>query len=411
MKHVEQLLRREIGLDPASVGSALIDHSVRRRMKELGLARVAEYLRLLQFCTDEWKQLVESVVITETWFFRDDAPFSAFVRLAETEWLPGHSGDVLRVLSVACASGEEPYSLAMALLDAGWMEDRFRIEATDISERALERAERGLYGRNSFRGRNLSFRDHHFRVTGDVCELNAAVRRKVRFHAGNFLREDRVFERGRYDFVFCRNLLMYFHRAARKRACETLRRLLSTDGVLFVGPAEVPLAMQNGFLPLEIPMAFACRRSNSKRPRAAGPVRRDDPPGKQASSRTTPSAALVECVVRESPAPRSASSAPAVADLESAQRLADAGELEQATAICHAYLQQSGASAKAYYLLGLLHDACGNPQAADWYRKTLYLDPDHAEALWQLAMLVEKDGDLAEAQALRRRARRAPPNL
>jgi chemotaxis protein methyltransferase WspC len=411
MKRVEQLLRREIGLDPASVGPALIEHAVRQRMKELGLAKIAAYLRLLHSSKDEWKQLVESVVITETWFFRDDAPFSAFVRLAQTDWLPGHPGEVLRVLSIACASGEEPYSLAMALLDTGWEEDRFRIEATDISERALEKAERGLYGRNSFRGANLSFRERHFRETGEAYELDPAVRRMVRFRAGNLLQEDEVPESGTYDFVFCRNLLMYFHRATRNRACEILRRLLSPDGVLFVGPAEVPLAMENGFIPLEIPMAFACQCSKSKRPTASVLERGDDPLEQPAPPARAWGAPPAECVLPERSSPRAESPASSPADLESARRLADAGEFEQATAICLAYLRQRGASAKAYYLLGLLHDARGNPQAMDCYRKTLYLEPDHAEALWQLAMLLEKNGERAEAQVLRHRARRAPRNL
>ena len=100
-----------------------------------------------------------------------------------------------------------------------------------------------------------------------------------------------------------------------------------------------------------------------------------------------------------------------MAGLESARSLADAGEFEQAAEICQAYLRRSGASAEAYYLLGLLHDARRDPQAMDCYRKTLYLEPDHAEALWQLAILVEKNGNLAEAQVLRHRARRAPRNL
>lgn len=410
MKHFEQLLRREIGLDPASIGSALIEHTVRRRMKELGLSKDADYERLVRSSPNEWKQLVESVVITETWFFRDAVPFSAFVQLAQTEWLAKQPGGVLRVLSVACASGEEPYSLAMALLDAGWPEDRFLIEGIDISDRALERAARGLYSRNSFRGENLSFRDHYFRKTDGGYELDPAVRRKVRFHSGNFLGDDCVLENGTYDFVFCRNLLMYFHRATQKRACETLRRLLNPDGILFVGPAEVPLAAKNGFVPAQIPMAFACRRVGSESSEPAGPAEANGPLELVALPTASAHATPVDCLISESASVSPLHSrlpAQSIADLESAQRLADAGEFEKAAEICHAYLRQRGASARAYYLLGLVHDACGHPQAMDCYRKSLYLEPDHPDALWQLAMLVEKDGDVSQARALRRRAKRA----
>ncbi len=146
------------------------------------------------------------MVVTETWFFRDPETFAAFVRLVREEWLPAHTTAPLRLLSVPCSSGEEPFSLVMALLDAGVPAERFQIEAVDISARALARAERGVYGRNSFRGKDLAFRDRYFQPSEEGFVLDPAVRDCVRFCQGNFLSDDFLTGRASYDFIFCRNL-------------------------------------------------------------------------------------------------------------------------------------------------------------------------------------------------------------
>ena len=121
MKAIEDLLRDRIGLDASSIGSSLIERCVRLRMKALGIADVAGYVRRLRADDSEWRELVESVVVPETWFFRDRQAFDALIQNLIAEWIPRQSMHSLRILSAPCSTGEEPYSLAMALLDAGWL--------------------------------------------------------------------------------------------------------------------------------------------------------------------------------------------------------------------------------------------------------------------------------------------------
>lgn len=141
MQRIEALLRREIGLDAASIGSALIERTIRLRMRRHELKHIGQYRELLESSPQELRELIEAVVVTETWFFRDREPFNAFAQLALTDWLPRHPAGALRVLSVPCSSGEEPYSLAMKLLEAGVSDTRFAIDAVDISANALARAQ------------------------------------------------------------------------------------------------------------------------------------------------------------------------------------------------------------------------------------------------------------------------------
>ena len=105
MTAIEHLLRQTIGLDAASLGPAGIHRAVRLRMQTLGLKRPEDYQRFLRRSRAEWNELVESVVVTETWFFRDPEAIGAFVRLVLDVWLPTHPFGPLRLLSLPCEAG------------------------------------------------------------------------------------------------------------------------------------------------------------------------------------------------------------------------------------------------------------------------------------------------------------------
>lgn len=380
MRPIEDLLRRHIGLDAASIGSSLLERIIRGRMKQHGVRKPEAYHDLLANSRSEWEQLVEAVVVTETWFFRDHEPFNAFTQLARHAWSARQPAGALRVLSLPCSTGEEPYSLVMALLDAGLPETAFAIEAADISANALARAEQAVYRKNSFRGRELGFRDRYFLPTKEGYVLSPHVRSCVTFERGNLLDDDFLVAAGRYDFIFCRNLLIYFDPAAQVFALAKLHRLLADDGVLFVGPAELPVVVASGFVTAGLPMAFACRKTPSHRVASREPDLRQ--PARLDALQST---------------------------LEAARQHADAGRLIQAATICNEHLAIAGPSAQAYYLLGLVSDASNDPAAITFYRKALYLEPNHYEALVQLTLALEKSGDRNAARIYQRRAERAQP--
>lgn len=437
MNQVDDLLRQRIGLDAATVGSALIERTVRLRLKALGLPSMKAYVEHLESSPAEWEELVEAVVVTETWFFRDHEPFNAFVQLVQAHG-QGEPDRPVRILSLPCSTGEEPYSLAMALLDAGLPRQRWQIEAVDLSARALVRARRAVYSRNSFRGKNLAFRDRHFRAVSDGYQLHPDIQSAVQFRRGNLLDDSPAALPAPYDFIFCRNLLIYFDRPTQRLALRKLHRFLADTGVLFVGPAEMPLASEHGFAPVGMPMAFACRkavgemqsRSSPPKARTHGPKSKVSwplitPPSPAQDRPPTPSPIRAPESLKSKAGSSTTNERSRKLDLATARALADAGQLREAAALCEAHLATHGPNAQAYYLLGLITeaDASANhpdrktesvPHAAhrasqsalDYYRKALYLKPDHYESLLQLSLLLEKQGDVAGARTYRRRAAR-----
>ncbi|MES2356635.1 MAG: CheR family methyltransferase [Pseudomonadota bacterium] len=404
---LESLLKKTMGLNADSIGASAIERAAQERCAACGLDNVQAYWEQVRSSETELQALVEAIVVAETWFFRDREAFAALLRIIEDEWFPTHRNGVLRLLSVPCSTGEEPYSLAMTLLDAGIAARQFCIDAVDISERALATARGGLYGQNSFRGSDLSFRNRYFTTTAQGHRLADVVRETVRFRQANIFAPDFLAGAGSYDVIFCRNLLIYFDRPTQDRAIEILEHRLADKGMLFVGPAETSLLQRPRFVSMKIPRAFAFRKADAL------------------VQETKPSAALAVKPLIKSPLVRVVKPAPALraitapidvskkapeSRLDQASRLADLGRLDEAAALCEQHLRAHGPSVSVFYLLGLVYDASGNYiQANTYYRKVLYLEPDHSETLIHLACLLEKQGDNTGARLLHERLKRAKP--
>ncbi len=410
----QQLLKHATGLDAASVGSSTVARAVQARISACELKHTGAYWELVSTSSDELQALTEAVVVAETWFFRDRQAFAELTRVALKDWLPEHSVGVLRLLSLPCSSGEEPYSMAMSLLDSGFPPKRCCIDAVDISAQALVRAQRAVYGKNSFRGGELCFRGRYFEATEHGYHLTDAVRQAVRFQRNNIMSANFLPGAELYDIIFCRNLLIYFDRDTQGRAIKVLQRLLTANGVLFVGPSEAGLLLGHRFVSANVPRAFAFRKAgaaewttpcSSAQPSEQAFAQREiatrfTPLNSSTRESTLPTAACRLDTPQDRP-PRTGSM------MEKAAALADQGWLVEAAKCCEEHLRMCGPSADAFHLMGLLRAAAGNLcEVEEYYRKALYLDPNHYQSLIHLALLLEKQGDKAAAKVFSNRVRR-----
>lgn len=410
MSAIEQRLRETVGLDPESLGATSLARLIRLRMKRQGVGSIGDYDRLLEVSPAAWTDLLEAVLVAETWFFRDREAIDALTRLVRDSWLPSHTSGTLRLLSLPCSTGEEPYSIVMSLLDAGVAPERFHLEAMDINARALASARQGVYGRNSFRKGDLEFRHRHFRPAKEEFVLDPVVRSCVHFSQSNILESGASTAEGNYDFIFFRNLLIYLDPAARRKALARIGQMLAPAGILFVGPAEQSLLLDHGFVSASLPFTFAWRKALRRPERTERRLRAESPITEPLRPLLAPTSLAKPLL----PSPRFGFIQPRGSgarrslpdDLEYARRLAEGGQLTQAAAICEAHLSQRRTSAQAYYLLGVVRDARGEPNAIEYYRKALYLEPNHYESLVRMAQFATQHGDAAGARNFRRRAER-----
>ena len=417
---IASLLQEAIGLDEAAIGSGAIRHAIQRRIQQSTATDEAAFLTLLQASQAEMTALIEEIIVPETWFFRQEEAFRLMQRHLSGEWRRAHPGQVPRLLSIPCSSGEEAYSMAMTLLDAGFTARDFHIDAIDVSRQSLAKAQRAVYGKGSFRGNHLDFRQRHFRQTEPGYALQSSVRHTVHFHHGNILDHGQMKRFGTYDIIYCRNLLIYFDKDCRKRTAALLAAMLKENGLLFVGHAETGLLWKDLFVSIAHPMAFAYRRMGSgervshtaqrkKHPSVPReeirkavilPIRRAN---QQKTTQHPPSALAMPVLTREV----SETGNGKKSSLETASRLADQGHLEEARQQCEACLEEQAASAQAWFLLGLINDIQDHKeQAKDAFRKALYLEPNHYEALVHLALLLDQLGDHGAARHLRDRVQR-----
>jgi len=416
-------LKSRIGLDVASVGEAIIERAVRQRCTSVKADDADAYWQLLLSSPEEQQALIEAVIVPETWFFRYPESFGTLGKLAAARIAQLSGARPLRILSLPCSTGEEPYSIAMALFDAGLQPQQFKVEAVDISPLSLQRARRAVYGKNSFRGDQLGFRERYFAQVEDGYRVDEKVCERVSFQAGNLLDPTLLVAQSAYDFVFCRNLLIYFDVDTQRQGFEALKRMTRDDGVLFIGPAEGSLLGRMGMASIGIPQSFAFRH----RPEAtaepfvvapaarsmAGPSMSAPPPA--LSAKPAPSLRPKPAVRSFGPVPAPARSAPpspastgeAATLLSSIKQLANEGKSAEAKLACEQYLKRYEPVAPVFYWLGLLSEVGGDVIGAQgFYRKALYLEPQHPEALAQLAALLAAQGDSAGARRLQERAAR-----
>ena len=398
----QALLRRATGL---SVSKAVAERAVGQRMEQTGFSDSAAYLQALT--PAEMTQLIELVVVPESWLFRDPQAFYATVELVQERWARGRA---TRILSIPCAGGEEPYSMAMALRDGGVPKQAFSIDAYDLSPGCIERAQAGVYGRNAFRAQDVAFRERYFtHVADDAYRIIDALREQVTFRQGNLLQFDTATCSRHYDVIFCRNLLIYFDKPTTRAAIANLSALLADDGMLLAGYAEVPSFCQNGFAPLQFRQAFALKKEATPpaaviQVAALPPTRalRSVPP----ASRPAPARAAPAPAARPRPVPVQAPQPPADL-LAEARRLADRGQLREAGEKCHAHLARVPEAAEAYFMLGMINELAGKMDLADdYWRRCIYLQPDHYEALCHLSLLAERNGNHTAAATMKARAAR-----
>jgi chemotaxis protein methyltransferase WspC len=422
LRAIAELLKDKIGLDPGSVGSQFLLRAASQRMRDLNVNDLTAYVVHLRQSPTELDELIEEAIVPESWFFRDERPFEWFRDEVRANWLTASNHPALRILSLPCAAGEEPYSIAIILSEAGLPARRYHIDAVDISTRHLAKARRGIFSQNAFRGSNTSYLKRYFKQQPEGYEIAPELRARVRFIQGSVLDSRLLKGVPPYDVIFCRNLLIYLTLSARAALLDRISEMLAPDGILVIGHADRLESTRAGskYVPIGKPGCFAYRRitSNDLKVAASLPSLESSRAllslGGPAEVRALEASKQhdVKAIGLEQPRPTSAenlisSKIETTFALGQASELANQGRFGEAIALCERFLREKGLSAPAYSLMGMICQAAGDHgRAEDCFRKAVYLDPGHDEALLALALLAEHRGDQNAAAGFRRRAER-----
>ncbi len=410
-REAERLISDLIGLEIESIGLRVFERAVAAVLGQ-DVSKADLFVRL-QPGKPELDELIDLLVVPETWFFRDRGAFEYLKNRVERKRQESAGKLVYSVLSAPCSTGEEAFSIAATLIMAGVEPSDFTIDGLDISAKALSAARQAAYRTGSFREQRAVFPQSFFCESGDARQVSPEIVARVRFQTANLV--DGAWPTGGrlYDAIFCKNLLIYLAAEARDRLIRNVSGLLKQDGLLFVGHSEVPLFHRAGYQAVGHPRSFALtaapKNSLAEIDRQASVI----PKPKRAHRVHLPAhepgtnAGRTGSVRGSMSLADSSSALDRVSSLARARKLADQGQLEQAASLCDSLLAANCMDPEVYYLAGLIKQARDLAEEAEaFFLKASYLNPDHYESLVQLCLLSEQKGDSTRSSQYRDRMRR-----
>jgi len=422
------LLARRLGLHFGDDKHDLLGDLVRQGMLAAACSDAGSYLSVLEGPGRAWDRLVESVTVGETYFFRQWDQFRALIDVVLPLRLRERSQERrLCVLSAGCASGEEAYSLAMIFhsrfpeLDT-WNVD---LKGVDVNPASLAKAADGLYSAWALRDTPMDLREHFFTRTGNDFKVKEEFRTKVAFECRNLSQaNDDLWRPDHYDFIFCRNMLMYCTPDAMKALVARMTRALVPGGFLFLGYAETLRGLPGDLGLCNSNDAFYYQRLPQGRPNLTGAAAPGLP-----DSRPAPAVAAGpwDSVVPMPAAPNlPAPDAPLEKILDFTKRgrflealeampesdggpddtlllravlLANLGCIGEAEAVCNRILGLDRQNAGPHYVLALCREYAGDPQSAIVEdTSAINLDAGFAMPWLHLGLLARRDGHPAQAR-------------
>ena len=400
------LLENETGLNVDSIGLLSIARGINNSMKKCAIENTHIYTEKIKSDRHLFQELIEEIKVPETWFFRDAECFNFVKNHIKENKSVYNSTNPLRILSAPCSTGEEPYSAVMLAYDCGLRHDAIHVVASDISSDSIRHAKNKIYRKSSFRNDYDNFQNKYFSSHETNHIISDEVAKVPVFLEDNLVKDNFLENHGKFDFIFCKNLLIYLSEQARTKVLENIKRLLKEDGALLVGLSEINYFTHNGFEQIKHNMAFACKLASQSHSYYTDfkPIVPSEKSPKISSEKVITPKTKSRIRTFE---PQPVKSTNPTITIESVKTMADRGDFLAAENICNILLQNEYTDSEALYYMGLIQNALHNGQkAADYFKKVLYLQPDHYESLVHISLIYESDGDSQRANLYRQRAER-----
>jgi chemotaxis protein methyltransferase CheR len=194
----------------------------------------------------EWDRAWDALSVQETYFWREMSQINALVEILVPDWFRKNSLP-FRIWSAACATGEEPYTIAIALSEAGMGKRPFEIVGSDASPAALETAQQGIYRQKSFRVLPAELRQKYFEPVPGGWKLSSEIKQRVAFRRANLFEQGEIAPLARVQAIFCRNVFIYFSRHAIRQTVAMMAAKMPPGGHLFIGASESLLRLTTDF--------------------------------------------------------------------------------------------------------------------------------------------------------------------
>ena len=239
-----ELLEKRVGITVPRERESFLQTKIWSRMRELGIKSFSSYWQIVNngiIGKLEWSELLDRLTVHETSFFRHKPSYD----LVESDFshiLKTYRKFHYKVWSVSCATGEEPYSLAMLLHTIKEQSDRdsiyYGITATDVSKPALSLGDNGFYSKDKIKEIDFSYRKYLDKVNSNIFTIDKRIKERVAFGVFNLLKINEM-PKIKFDIIFCQNVLIYFSKEKKIEILEGFKRFLKVGGMLILNPADI----------------------------------------------------------------------------------------------------------------------------------------------------------------------------
>jgi chemotaxis protein methyltransferase CheR len=259
-KILRDLILERTGLLYENDKRDLLADKLSSRAVDRGFESFIDYYYLLKYgpeAEEEWHRVLDALSVQETYFWREIDQIRVLVDVVVPQYIATRPTRPLRIWSAACATGEEPLTVAMALNEAGWFERcPIEIVASDGSPAAIERARQGVYRERSFRNLPSALRDRYFKPIEGGARVNESLHRRIRWALANLTARDEIASLLPASVIFCRNVFIYFAANAITRTVRQFAEGMEKPAWLFVGVSESLVRFTNDFELQDISGAF-----------------------------------------------------------------------------------------------------------------------------------------------------------
>jgi len=246
MKRIVDLMKDKLQVDIGKFSGEFLVDTAMRRMEHRKLDGIDTYIRLLEEEDSELQALLDSLYVSWSEFFREAVTFSTLNKAILPEIIHRKAqGQEIRIWSIGCAKGQEPYSMAILLDDLLANIGKtlsVRIFATDLSHSSIASAKKGQYTRAEIQNIPLRFIDAYFDQEGEVYSLCEKIKSQVSFSYYDIFDQETTCPPesiyGEFDLIFCRNLLIYYNKPAQRSIVKKIKLSLAKEGYLVTGEAE-----------------------------------------------------------------------------------------------------------------------------------------------------------------------------
>lgn len=441
------LIEARLGLEFSPAEHHRLAALMRERMHETGSFDFGCYECLCHGSREELRILASKLTVPETYFFREPEQIAA-LHQAVIPWLQRDTPHRhIRIISVGCSTGEEPFSLAIALKETPALDlSSISIIGIDVNLQSIEKGGRGRFPKWSMRAMPAEYLKKYFHPDGDGFVLDDRIRAMVHLEERNLAEDDPdLWRPNSYDVIFCRNVLMYFSAAKMMESVARFARTIAADGFLFLGAAETLRGISHDFHLQHGPGCFYYSRQaptagngeilRAKASPPPSPVPAVVMPAVESAGVATADGAGAppQSVANGGAAAPATASLPRLArfaeatdrfrtgrarealqilqDLPAEERgdpdaivltaaiLAERGSTQEAARLCSSLLANDDLNLSAHYLMGYCNEQRGrSAEAIESYQTAVYLDPAFAMPHLRLGQLFKRQGDLRQAR-------------